>query len=307
MISLAILMYALWSTIFPLAKLNLEHASPLFLVGSRMAIAGTLLLSYLWICKRQSLKISSKQFFSLVVLAFLSVYASNVFECWGLQHLSAAKTCFIFGLGPFFSALFSYIHFGEKMNRRKWMGMLIGFAGILPVLYVQKGSDELLTSIPLFSWPELSVMAAAITAVYGWVLLRKVVQDVSPAMANGTSMLVGGAFALTHSAFTEIWNPIPVPQAEWASFGQILVMMIIISNLICYSLYGMLLKKFTATLISFIGLFSPIFASISSWLILGETPSLAIFFSTGILLFGLWMVYSAELRQGYLTRKPTTA
>lgn len=296
----AILVYLLWSSIFPLAKLTMEVSPPLFMTGTRMVAAGVLLLAYLLIRNRSALKISTKQFFFLIILALLSVYLSNAFECWGLQHLSAAKTCFIYSLGPFFSALFSYLHFGEKMNRRKWLGMCIGFAGILPVLSTQKGGDELLTSIPLISWPELSVMAATLCAVYGWVLLRKVIQDIPTPMANGTSMLLGGLFALLHSHFTEGWNPLPVVAPHFPKFALCLLLMIAISNLICYNLYGFLLKRFTATLLSFIGLFSPIFASLSSWLILGESPSLTIFLSTGILLLGLWMVYSAELKQGYL-------
>ena len=302
---LAVLMYVLWSTIFPLTKLTLVHAPPLFLTGTRMAIAGLILLAFLAIRNRSSVKNSFKQLFPVAILALFSVYLANVFECWGLQHLTAAKTCFIFSMGPFFSALFSYIHFKEVMNRRKWIGMLIGFAGILPVLYMQKGGDELLTSIPLFSWPEISVMAASLCAVYGWVILRKIVMDVSPTLANGWSMLIGGGFALVHSLFSENWTPIPVAQADWLNFSQMVLIMIFISNLLCYNLYGALLKRYTATLLSFLGLFSPIFASLSSWAILGEPLSVTIFLSTGILLFGLWMVYSAELKQGYLAAKPT--
>ncbi len=77
--------------------------------------------------------------------------------------------------------------------------MGIGFAGFIPVLAAQKGSDELLSSLSFVSWPELAIMGAAICSVYGWILLRILVKDqaVSPPMANGSSMLIGGLFALT--------------------------------------------------------------------------------------------------------------
>lgn len=304
---LAILVYALWTTIYPLAKLNLEHAPPLFLVGTRMLLGGILLLVFLLFQNRSLFKISLKTFLSLCLFAIISVYISNAFECWGLQYLSAAKACFIFSLSPFFSVIFSYLHFNEKMSLRKFIGLMIGFAGILPVLWIQKGSDELMTSFTLLSWAELSLMGAVATSVYGWVLLRKLVKEISPSMANGTSMLIGGCLALIHSMFVENWAPIPVPRAEWASFGQVLLIMVVISNLLCYNLYGMLLKRLTVTLLCFIGLFSPVFASLSSWAILGESPSLSMFYSTAILLIGLWIVYSEELKQGYLSNKPQTA
>lgn len=309
-IIIVILMYATWSTMFSLGKIALEYSPPLFLTASRMLLAGVLLIGFLAI-RRASLKLTFKQFLSISLLALFSIYLANAFEFWSLQQLTAAKTCFIYSLSPFFAAFFSYLHFGERMNRRKWLGMALGFAGFVPVLAAQKGSGELLSGLTYLSWPELSMIAAALCSVYGWVLLRLIVKDstVSPALANGTSMLIGGLFALLHSALVETWNPLPVSASVIGPFIQGTVIMTFISNILCYNLYGMMLKRFTATFLSFMGLLSPIFASINSWLFLGEQPSPVIFLSTGIVCLGLWLVYSAELRQGYINKvnkQPTT-
>ncbi|MFS8563440.1 MAG: hypothetical protein LVR00_03575 [Rhabdochlamydiaceae bacterium] len=40
-----ILMYGLWSSVFSLGKMALLHASPFFLTGTRMLLAGLILLS----------------------------------------------------------------------------------------------------------------------------------------------------------------------------------------------------------------------------------------------------------------------
>lgn len=302
-----ILMYATWSSVFSLAKITLEHSPPLFLTAARMLLASVLLLGFLALKNRASFKMSGKQFFSLGVLGLFSIYLTNALEFWSLQHLSAAKTCFIYSLCPFFSAFFSYLHFGEKMNRRKWLGMAVGFLGFIPVLAAQKGAEELISGFSLLSWPELSMIGAALCTSYGWILLRVLVKDseVSPMMANGMSMFVGGLMALVHSFFIDSWNPLPVASSNMGSFIQGILIITLISNIICYNLYGLMLKRFTATFISFMGLLSPIFASINGWFILGEVPSPVIFLSTGIVSIGLWMVYSAELRQGYI--RPKTA
>lgn len=298
-ILIVILMYAGWSTMFSLGKMALEHSPPLFLTASRMLLAGVILLAFLAFKNRSVFKLSGKQWFSIVFLAIFSIYLTNAFEFWSLQHMSAAKTCFIYSLSPFFAAFFSYLHFGEKMTPRKWLGMAIGFAGIAPVLMIQKGADELFLYL---SWPELAMMAASLCTVYGWVLLRLIVKDssISPVTANGLSMLIGGLFALVHSYLVEPWNPLPVAGSVIAPFAQGLLIMTLISNIICYNIYGMMLKRFTATFLSFMGVLSPIFASISSWFFLGEAPSPIIFLSTGIVSLGLWLIYSAELRQGYI-------
>jgi len=302
------LMYAIWSSVFTLGKWTLESSSPLFLTASRMLLAGCLLLGFLWFTNRSAFKFTLRQVVSIILLAFFSVYLTNALEFWSLQQMTAAKTCFFYSLVPFCTAFFSYLHFKEKMTPRKWLGMLIGFLGFIPVLAMQKGADELLSSLVFISWPELSMLGATICSAYGWILLRLLVSNkreasISPPMANGSSMFLGGILALFHSLLVDKWAPIPVTEGGFAVFLQGTLMMTFISNILCYNLMGMLLKRYTATFISFMGLLSPVFASLSSWLFLGESINPMIFVSTAIVSMGLWLIYSAELKQGYILSK----
>ena len=303
-IFVVVFMYATWSSVFSLGKMALEHSPPLFLTASRMLLAAVVLLGFLALRNRKAFKLSIKQILSLGLFAVFGMYLTNALEFWSLQHLTAAKTCFMYSLCPFFAALFSYLHFGEKMNLRKWIGMAIGFIGfITPVIILQKGSEELVSGFSFISWPELAMLGAVLCTSYGWILLRVLVKDsVSPLMANGFSMLIGGLIALFHSYLVEPWNPIPVASSGLIPFSQGILTMTLISNILCYNLYGLMLKRFTATFVSFMGLLSPIFASLSGWLFLGETPSPIIFLATGVVSLGLWIVYSAELRQGYILK-----
>ncbi|MEL7431632.1 MAG: DMT family transporter [Chlamydiota bacterium] len=303
-IFLVILMYAGWSSIFSLGKWVLGFSSPLFLTAFRMLLAGVLLSGYVFFRKRGSIKLTKKQFFSYLVLGFVSMYLTNILEFWGLQHLSAAKTCFIYSLSPFFAAFFSYLHFGETMTRKKWLGMLIGFLGFLPVLSMQTGSEDLLSHFGWLSLAEIAIIGASLFSVYGWVLLRLLVKEenTSPMQANGFSMLFGGLFSLLHSLFVDVWDPTPVASGYEGSFLQGLLVMTLISNIVCYNLYGFLLRKYSATFLSFMGLLSPVFASLISWALLGETPSPLIFASTGVISLGLWIMYKEELAQGYITK-----
>ncbi len=297
-----VFLYLVWSSVFPIGKWTLQFTSPIFLTCSRMLLAGAILLSY-WAFKGKSFSLTKKQLCSLFILSFLSIYLTNILEFWGLQYLTAGKTCFIYSLSPFFAALFSYLHFNERMTPQKWIGMGVGFLGFLPVLYTQVGEEGIFGGIGFLSWPSLAIMGAALASVYGWVLLRLVVKDqeVSPIYANGSIMILGGFFALIHSFFVDSWNPLPVNNLASFSYGMLTITLF--SNLICYNLYGFLLKKFTATFLSFMGLLSPIFASLTSWVLIGERPSWVIFLSTAIVSSGLWLIYRSELRQGYIVKK----
>ena len=312
---LVLFMYGVWSSTFSLGKIALELSPPLFLTSFRMLLAAFLILSYLSLRGQLYSRFSLKQWGQIGLLSVFAIYLTNAFEFQGLKGLTAAKTCFIYSLSPFFAAFFSYLQFGEKMNKRKWLGVLIGVIGFIPLLASQKGAEELVTTVPFLSWSELSMVGASLCTAYGWILLRMIVSPkntgeekaVSPMKANGISMFIGGLLALGHSFLVDGWNPMPVETANFVPFLKSVFAMTLVSNVLCYNLYGFLLKRFTATFLSFMGLFSPIFASLNSWLFLGEQPSAVIFLSTAIVSIGLWLIYSAELRQGYIHKKATTA
>lgn len=302
-IFLVFLTFFIWSTSFTLGKSTLEFSPPIFLTGARMLLAGIIILAFLASARKKDLKIKKHQLFPLALLALTAVYLTNIFEFWGLQYLTSAKACFIYSLSPFLAALFSYFQFKEKITTKKFIGLTIGFIGFLPVLLHQSGAEQLLGGVSFLSWAELALMVATATSVYGWVLLRKLGKDegMSPLMANGSSMFLGGLFALGHSLFVDTWNPLPI--SNYLGFFQGVLLMILISNLICYNLYGWLLKRFTATFLSFAGLMTPLFAAFFGWLVLGETVAWTFFLSVGIISLGLWLVYSEELRLGYIVRK----
>jgi drug/metabolite transporter (DMT)-like permease len=299
--------FFVWSTCFTIGKTTLAFSPPVFLTGVRMLIAGLIILAFLALFRKNDLKIKKHHLFPLVLYALTAVYLTNILEFWGLQFLTGAKACFIYSLSPFLSALFSYFQFKEKITSRKLLGLVIGFIGFIPVLMNQSGAEQLLGGVSFLSWAEIALIVATATSVYGWILLRKLGKEdaVSPLMTNGSSMILGGIFALIHSFFKEGWNPIPV--TNYAGFFQGVLFIIIISNLFCYNLYGSLLKRFTATFLSFAGLTTPLFAAFFGWLFLNETVTWHFFVSMGIISLGLWLVYFEELRLGYIVKSKDLA
>lgn len=296
------LTFFLWSSTFTIGISTLECSPPVFLTAIRMLLGGGLILGFLGLFRRKEMKIKKHQWFPLFLLAVTAVYLSNVMEFWGLQFLTSAKACFIYSLSPFMSAVFSYFQFKEKMTWKKVAGLLVGFVGFIPYMLTQS-PEHVEAGSALFSWPELSLVGATATSVYGWVLLRKLTKNegMSPLMANGMSMVIGGALALGHSYFTDNWDPTPV--TEYSGFFKGVGLLILVSNLVCYNLYGWLLKRFSATFLSFAGMMTPLFAAFFGWAVLGETVTWPFFASMGVVSLGLWLVYSEELRLGYITKK----
>lgn len=299
-------LFAMFASVFTIAKTGLQYAEPFFFVGTRMILAGVVLLAYQFFFQRQSWKFDKKHLWQILRLAAFNIYLTNVFEFWGLKYLTSFKTCFIYSLSPFLSALFSYFIFSEKMNVKKWIGLIIGFVGLIPILLNDTTSKELTGNIWFLSWAEVAVITAVVCSVYGWILLRQLVKDggYSPFMANGMSMLIGGIMSLFHSFVFESWDPVPVSQPF--PFLECTILLIIISNIICYNLYGSLLKRYSATFMSFAGFSTSTFTALLGWLWLGEAVTWSFYLSTAIVFSGLLLFYQEELRQEYFVKATPT-
>lgn len=295
-------LYGLFASVFTIAKVGLEYSSPFFLVGSRMALAGVILLGYQYMRHRSTFHIARKHLPRVFLLAFFNIYLTNVMEFWGLQYLTSFKTCFIYSLSPFMAAVFSYLILDEQLTWRKWLGLFIGFMGFVPILLHQTTSEAAAGQLWVLSWAEVAVITAAVASSYGWIVLRQLVSEdgYAPLLINGASMLIGGALALTHSLFTETWNPIPV--TELAPFLKCALLLIIVSNLMAYNLYGHLLKRFSGTFMSFAGFSTPLLTALFGWLFLGETITATFLTSALIVFAGLLMFYQEELKLGVRAR-----
>ncbi len=300
------LLFALFASVFTVGKMGLEYTQPFFLIGTRMLLAGILLLGYEYYRQGSSFKINWSAWKRILGLAIFNIYLTNVLEFWGLKYLTSFKTCFIYSLSPFISALFSYFIFSERMSIKKWVGLTIGFLGILPMMLSETSLEQETGHLFVFSWAELAVIIAATTSVYGWILLRQLVNEngFSPLLANGLSMVLGGSMSLIHSGCVENWNPVPV--TEFLPFFLCAAWLLVVSNLICYNLYGWLLKRFSATFMSFAGFTTSMFSALFGWGLLNETLNWAFFTSSGIILCGLTLFYQEELKPSFAQIEETT-
>ena len=289
-IFLVFLTFALWSTTFAVGKSIVLSSTPMFSTAIRMILAGIILLLYLFFTDRKSLKITKKQVFPLIFLSIIAIYITNFFEFWGLQHLISSKAAIIYSLTPFFTALFSYFKFKEKLSLQKWIGMIIGFVAFIPIILTKSQAKQLEGTFLIFSWAEVALLVAVMSASYGWIILRQLTKELKmrAIMANGSSMLLGGIIALINSIFIDSWHTIPV--SNMLIFIHGIIILTLISNIICYNLYGYLLKKFSATFMAYAGLTTVPFAIFFGWLIHNEIITVHFVISTCVLALGLWIM-----------------
>jgi len=297
---LVICLYILIASSFTFAKAALFYSEPLFYLGVRMVLAGSLLLAY---CKIRgiNLAIRREDYWHFLSIILFHIYISFALDLIALQFMTSFKAAFIFNLSPFISALFSYYYFSEVMTGRKWLGLGIGLLGFLPELITNISRENIMGNASFISWPEIMMIGSVITASFGWVIVRILTKkNYSPLMINGVGMFGGGILAFVTSLLFETWHPFPV--TEWGLFFRYLLLTIIVANVLFYNLYSYLLRFYTATFLAFAGFLAPLFAALFGWLLLNEKVDFTFFFSLIVVTIGLVVFYYEELRQGYIKR-----
>ncbi|EKD23291.1 MAG: hypothetical protein ACD_82C00155G0003 [uncultured bacterium] len=302
---LVILMEMLFAGTFTIGKIVLQYLNPIFFIGLRMSIAGTILLSWLYFFKREKFFIKKEHMLLFLQITIFHIFVAYVFEFWALKYLSSFKTAFLYNLSPFIAAIFSYLFLSEKMTAKKWLGLAIGFSGIIWVMVNGQSPQEAsLNAFFFLSWPEISLLTAIASSVYGWVVFKKLNQTggYSSLMINGFGMLSAGILAFIASFFIEgssccnSQNFFAMPVSDiFVALGYTLLL-IVIANIIGYNLYGYLLRKYSVTFLSFSCTLTPFFAAFFGSIFLGEVPSVTFFLSSVLVVIGLYIFYMQELK-----------
>ena len=182
-LSALLAVYVLWGSTYYAIKIALQNYPPFLLTSIRMLIAGGLMFAVLrW---RGDAAPTRKQWRSIVVLAILLTVLSNALVNLAEQTVSTGLVAIGVAAMPLWAGLFSAMR-GEHPSVREWIGIAIGFAG---VLWLNIGTEM------NAGWQGLlAVLIAPITWAYGSIWSRK--QDLpAPFMSAASQMLLGSVFA----------------------------------------------------------------------------------------------------------------
>jgi drug/metabolite transporter (DMT)-like permease len=304
----------LLASTFTLGRAVVHYASPIFFIGIRMMFGGSLLLGFVYFFNKKNWKFLRKDIFFYFQLMFFHIYISYLGEFWALQYISSAKACLLYNLSPFVTALFSYYMFSEKLSGKKWFGLIIGLLGFLPILLAQVPQENIAGHFGSLSLPELALIISGCSTSYAWLLIKKMIQNgYSILMLNGIAMTSAGFLAFLTSLLVDglphvyccavpqdalsvsLTTILGTQEIGFLMFILYLVALILIANVICYNLYGLLLRQYSATFLSFAGFTTPLFAALWGFLLLGESIGTSFFVSLAITFIGLYLFYTEEL------------
>jgi len=295
---LVFVLYMLWASTFILGKIILEYMPPILFVATRMGIAGTLLLGYQYFFNRSQWRFEWKDIGLFAQISIFFMYIGFITEYWALQYVTAAKACLLFNLSPFVTALLAYFLLSDRLTRKQWLGLLIGFLGFVPIILQQTDLEIFTSHIGILSMPELFLLISVVTSCYGWILIKQLItqRSYSVVMVNGISMFGAGVLSLITSLAIE-----GKPQFytllngdTWLIAAFYIALLILIAHVICFNLYSVLLRRYSVTFISFAGFTTPLFAAFFDWMVFGTVASGAFFTTMCLVAIGLYLFYQDE-------------
>ncbi|CAN5601667.1 DMT family transporter [soil metagenome] len=127
------LFVVLWSTGFIAARYATDDSGPLTFLATRFVIAATVLAAFAIVTG--SARPTRRQLGATAVagLGLHAVYLGGVFLAisWGMP---SGVSALIAGLHPVLTAIAARWLLGERLRRLQWMGVALGFAGVIAVV-----------------------------------------------------------------------------------------------------------------------------------------------------------------------------
>lgn len=297
--------FFLFASAITVNKFILFSLSPIFFVGIRTLSAGLLTAAYLILWRRKfpfsSLWQDLPQF---LLISVFTNFVPSILKAYGLKNLSSSKSTLIGSLDPFVTAIFAYFMWNEAFTKNKILGMIIGFSGVLVLLFTTSPAEELAGTWWVISLPELAAIMSMVLARYGWIKGQWLLKSdrYTPLQFNSTLMLIGGTYALLTSLFTGTCDFCTIPPTK--NFLFIFAYTVLIGNIAGYTVYAYFLKKYPVTLISLCGISTPLFVHLLGPIVLGEPLSLTFFVALGLVFAGTWIFLRDHRR--IPTPKPAT-
>jgi drug/metabolite transporter (DMT)-like permease len=287
---LATLCCLLWGSAYPAIKSGYallsigrdDTASQLVFAGWRFLLAGVLLLGIARALGRPVFALPRASLGRVALLGLAQTSLQYVFFYVGLAHTTGVKGSILNATGTFFSVLLAhFLYHNDRLDHRKAIGCLVGFAGVMAVNL--RGGQGL---EPGFSWlGEGFIVIAAFVLSAASIYGKRLSQRIDAMVMTGYQLAIGGlVLLLAGHAFGGALRGMSFAPAALLFYMAVL-------SAVAFALWAALLKHNRVGMVSVFNFLIPVFGALLSALFLGE-QILAWRNAVALLLVcgGIWLV-----------------
>lgn len=273
--------YVLWGSTYLGIKIALESYPPFLLGAIRMSIAG--LLMYLVLRLRGVPAPTGRQWRILWVLSIWMVLLSNGLVNVAEQEVSSGLAAIAVASMPLFAALFALLR-REYPSRGEWLGLVVGFAGVLWL-----NAESLLTGSPKGM---IALLIAPIAWAWGSIWSRGQPLP-APFMSAAGQMLCGSVWmALAALLLGERMHAMPSLEATLA-LGHLIVF----GSIVAFTAYIWLLHNVRPALATSYAYVNPPIAVLFGVLLIGEQFTAHDLGAMAVILVGVVIITLSKARR----------
>ncbi|PLZ02539.1 EamA family transporter [Burkholderia sp. WAC0059] len=210
---------ALWGASFLFIRVGAGVFGVAPLMALRVGIGALFMLAVLFARRpaRETLRTLRARAFPLVVVGILNSAAPFCLFAYAELTLPAGVTSVINATTPLWGALVAFVWFRDRLGAQRALGLVIGFAGVLMLVWEQIAAPPASASAP----PEAGLLAAA--AALGATLLYGIAANYTKRHLAGVDALTVAAGTMTGATVVLLpfavasWPATPVPPSAWGA------------------------------------------------------------------------------------------
>lgn len=258
----------LWGSAFPCIKIGYrmfaiassDTASQILFAGVRFTLAGILTVAIGSVIAGKGLFPERGNWHMVFKLCMCQTVIQYLLFYVGLAHTTGVKSSIIEASNVFVAILISSLLFHyEELGKKKILGCLIGFAGVVLININGSGFDASMSFLG-----EGCILLSTISYAFSSVLIKSYSRKENPVTLSGYQFMAGGA-VMAAAGFL-LGGRL---HGFTVSSVSLLVYMAVISA-VAYSLWGILLKYNPVGKVAVYGFMNPVFGVILSAVLLGE-------------------------------------
>lgn len=275
----------IWGTTYLAIKVALETIPPFLMGGIRYLIAGTVLGGVL-VARGEKLP-PPAEWGSLAWLGFLMIGLGNGGVNWAEQYLASGITAVVIATSPFWMvAVDAMFPGGEPFSRRKMLGLSIGFAGIVLLVWPDitlAGADGRMVLLGILA---LQIACAGWAVASSYTKRHAMSRNVLAIAA--VQMFFGGLFMTVVGTVTGEWTTISLNPRTTSA----LLYLVVAGSLVAFAAYSYALRHLPITTVSLYTYVNPVIAVALGTFLLGEPFRLSMVVAAGVIVAGILVVRS---------------
>jgi len=273
----------IWGTTYLAIRIALETIPPALVGGLRYVVAAAVLGAIL-IARGERLP-ARVHWPGLALLGFLMIVLGNGGVIWAEQWVPSGVAAVIVASSPFWAnGIESLLPGGEPLTRRTVLGLVIGFGGILLLVWPDLTAGGVAGRQFLFG--VLAIQVAGIGWSIGSIYSRRHAREENALTASAMQMLFGGLIMFAIATARGEWQMLTfTPRSAGAE-----LYLVVVGSLAGYSAYVFALKHLPISIVSLYAYVNPVLAVLVGTWLASEPFGWRVVAAAGLVLAGITVV-----------------